>query len=191
VKKSLAATPDGSIWVGIDLAGPRLGLQQLVQGAWKPFVTPELDGSTLEVFALFLDRENALWIGTDRQGIYRVRGRKVDHFRSADGLSGDSAQLNAFYEDREGNLWVATTKGIDCFRDVPVATFSTREGLATPEVDGVLAARDGTVGIGGDGALGAIHQDGLSSVNAGKGLPGHQVTSLLEAHAGRWGGGVA
>ena len=56
---------------------------------------------------------------------------------------------NRFYEDREGNLWVATTKGIDCFRDVRVATFSTREGLATPEVDSVLAARDGTVWIGG------------------------------------------
>jgi ligand-binding sensor domain-containing protein len=174
--KSLAANPDGSIWVGIDLPGRGLGLQQLVQGAWKPFVTPELDGSTLGVFGLFLDRENALWIGTDNQGIYRVRGRKVDHFRSADGLSGDSAQLNAFYEDREGNLWVATTKGIDCFRDVPVATFSTREGLATPEVDGVLAARDGTVWIGGDGALAAIHQDGLSSAQTGKGLPGNQVT---------------
>jgi ligand-binding sensor domain-containing protein/two-component sensor histidine kinase len=183
--KSLAANPDGSIWVGIDLPGRGLGLQQLVQGAWKTFVTPELDGSTLEVFALFLDRENGLWIGTDNQGIYRVRGRKVDHFRSADGLSGDSAQLNAFYEDREGNLWVATTKGIDCFRDVPVTTFSTREGLATPEVDGVLAARDGTVWIGGDAALGAIHQDRMSSFQAGKGLPGNQVTSLLEDHAGR------
>jgi signal transduction histidine kinase/ligand-binding sensor domain-containing protein len=183
--KSLAANPDGSIWVGIDLPGRGLGLQQLVQGAWKPFVTPELDGSTLEVFGLFLDRENALWIGTVNQGIYHVRGRKVDHFRSADGLSGDAAQLNAFYEDREGNLWVATTKGIDCFRDVPVATFSTREGLATPEVDGVLAARDGTVWIGGDGALGAIHQDRVSSVQAGKGLPGNQVTSLLEDHAGQ------
>ena len=31
----------------------------------------------------------------------------------------------------------------------------------------------------------AIHQDGVSSVQAGKGLPGNQVTSLLEDHAGR------
>ena len=183
--KSLAANPDGSVWVGIDLPGRGLGLQQVVQGARKPFVIPELDGSTLEVFALFLDRENALWIGTVNQGIYRIHDRKVDHFRSADGLSGDSVNLNAFYEDREGNLWVATTKGIDCFRDVRVATFSTREGLATPEVDSVLAAQDGTVWIGGTDALDAIHPDGMSSVQAGKGLPGNQVTSMLEDHAGR------
>ena len=181
--RSLAANTDGSIWVGIDLPGRGLGLQRLVQGAWKSFVTPELDGSTLEVETLFLDRENALWIGTTSQGIYRILGRKVDHFRSADGLSGDS--VHWFYEDREGNLWVATTKGIDCFRDVRVATFSTREGLATPEVDSVLAAKDGTVWIGGADALDAIHQDRVSSVRAGKGLPGNQVRSLLEDHAGR------
>ena len=67
--RSLAANADGSIWVGIDLPGRGLGLQQLVHGIWKSFVTPELDGSTLEVEALFLDRENALWIGTTNQGI--------------------------------------------------------------------------------------------------------------------------
>jgi signal transduction histidine kinase/ligand-binding sensor domain-containing protein len=181
--EALAANPDGSVWVGMDLSGRGKGLQQLVQGVWKPFVSPELDSSTLEVSALFLDRENTLWIGTANKGIYRIHGRKVDHFYSGDGLSSDN--VIKFYGDREGNLWVATSKGIDCFRDLRVATFSTREGLATPEVDSVLAAQDGTVWIGGSGALDAIHQDGVSSVQAGKGLPGSQVTSLLEDHAGR------
>jgi signal transduction histidine kinase/ligand-binding sensor domain-containing protein len=182
--EGLVANPDGSLWVGIALAGRGLGLQQLVQGAWKSFVTPELDGSTLVVQTLFRDRENALWIGTSDQGIYRILGRKVDHFHSADGLS--SNLVLRFYEDREGNLWVATSKGIDRFRDLRVATFSNREGLATPEVDSVLAAQDGTLWVGGDRALDAMHQDGvLSSLQTGRGLPGNQVTSLLEDHAGR------
>jgi ligand-binding sensor domain-containing protein len=176
--EGLAANPDGSLWVGMIFAGRGLGLQQLVQGAWKPFATPEFDGSTLEVQALFLDRENALWIGTLKQGIYRIHAGKVDHFRSADGLSSDT--VYRFYEDHEGNLWLATSKGIDCFRDVRVATFSTREGLATSEVDAVFATQDGTVWIGGADALDAIHQDGMSSVQAGKGLPGNQVTSHRE-----------
>src|SRR6266851_6410169 len=80
--RGLAANPDGSVWVGIALADRGLGLQQLVQGSWKPFVTPELDGSTLNVQTLFRDRENALWIGTNNQGIYRILGRKVDHFHN-------------------------------------------------------------------------------------------------------------
>jgi len=181
--RGLAASPDGSVWVGIAFAGRGLGLQQLVQDTWKPFVTSELDGSTLDVQTLFRDRENALWIGTSNQGIYRILGRTVDHFHSTDGLSSDG--VLGFYADREGNLWVATSKGIDCFRDLPVATFSTREGLTTPEVDSVLAAQDGTVWVGGDVALDALHRDGVSSVQAGKGLPGNQVTSMLVDHTGR------
>ena len=46
---ALAGRPDGSVWVGLVHAGKGGGLQQLAQGAWKPFVTPEFDGSTLEV----------------------------------------------------------------------------------------------------------------------------------------------
>jgi signal transduction histidine kinase len=165
------------------VTGESVGLQQLVHGIWKPFVTPELDSRTLAVQALFLDRDNALWIGTFKQGIYRIRDHKVDRFRSADGLSSDS--IYRFYQDREGNLWVATSRGIDMFRDLPVATFSLREGLHTEEVDAVLASRDGTVWVGGEGALDALRQAGVSSFQPGKGLPGSQVTSLFEDHAGR------
>jgi len=179
----LAANPDGSVWVGMELAGPGLGLQQLSRGAWKAFAKPELDGSTLKVQALFLDSENALWIGTATQGIYRVDSRRVDHFYSADGLSSDSVYW--FYQDREGDQWVGTSKGLDCFRDVRVASFSTPEGLANSEADAVLAAQDGTVWIGGDVGLDAMHQGRLSSVQSGKGLPGNQVTALLQDHAGR------
>jgi signal transduction histidine kinase/ligand-binding sensor domain-containing protein len=177
----LAANPDGSLWVGIADVGRGLGLQQLAEGVWKPFVTPELDGSTLQVRRLFLDRENALWIGTYKQGIYRIHGRNVDHFRSGDGLSSDD--VYEFYEDHEGNLWAATAKGIDCFRDLRVASFSRREGLSADEVDSVLAAGDGTVWIGTPEGLDTLHQGRVSSVQA-KGLPGHLVTSMLKDRAG-------
>lgn len=163
------------------MAGHGLGLQQLALGVWKPFVTPELDGSTLSVQALFLDRDKALWVGTYKQGIYRIRGRKVDHFDAADGLSSDSVWQ--FYEDREGNVWAATAKGIDCFHDLRVVSFSKREGLGGDEVDSVLATRDGTIWIGTSAGLNTLHQGSIRSFQA-EGLPRGQVTSLLEDHAG-------
>ena len=83
---SIVARPDGSVWVGMGLSGAGLGLEQIVNGKWKPFVTPELDGSTLEVETLFLDREDALWVGTLKQGIYRIYHDKVEHFTSTEGL---------------------------------------------------------------------------------------------------------
>ena len=183
---SLAPNADGSLWVGIGSSGPGLGLQRLEQGIWKPFMTPELKGDSIDVEHLLLDRENALWVGTSQHGMYRIYRGRVEHFGSADGLSSDN--VRRFFEDREGNLWAVTTKGIDNFRDVPIVSFSTHEGLSTTEVDSVFASRDGSVWIGGFEALDVLR--GPVSSIAGKRLPGHQITSLFEDHAGRFWVGI-
>lgn len=190
---AFAANPDGSTLVGIDSRGTGLGLQQLVRGAWRPFKIPEFDGTTMDVTALFSDRQGSLWIGTNKAGIYRVHGQKAEHFGSADGLSGDL--VFGFYEDREGNLWVLTSKGVDLFHDLRVATFSTHEGLTSGEVDSVFASRDGTVWVGEADALDALLEGRpVSSIRTAKGLPGNQAdslfTSLFEDHAGRFWVGV-
>jgi ligand-binding sensor domain-containing protein len=178
---SLAVSRDGSIWVGMASGGHGAGLQQFTNRAWKPFIAQHFDSSTLKVNALLLDRENALWVGTD-QGLYRIRGQQVDHFGSSDGLSSDSVQ--GLYEDREGNMWVATSQGLDCFRDLPVTTYSSREGLPPEEVDSVLAAHDGTVWITRNQTLTALRQGRTPNVEVHR-APGNQVTSLLEDHAGQ------
>jgi PAS domain S-box-containing protein len=181
---ALAGTPDGSLWVGLVHAGKGGGLQQLAQGAWKPFVTPEFDGSTLKVTALLLDRDNSLWVGTLNQGIYRIQGNKVDHFRGSDGLSGDAVSVNGLFQDREGNIWIATSRGIDNFHDLRVASFSTRQGLTADQVNAVLASRDGTVWIGNYN-LDVLRSGKITSIQPRNGLPGRAVTSLLEDRAGR------
>jgi streptogramin lyase len=130
-----------------------------------------------------MDRENALWIGTADQGVYRVYDGGVDRFRSAEGLSSDS--VNDFHEDREGNLWVITSGGVDCFRDTRVVSFSIREGLSASLVNSVLASRSGTIWVGNSGALDSLRERSVFSIREGKGLPGHRVTSLLEDHDGR------
>jgi ligand-binding sensor domain-containing protein len=94
--QGFVANSDGSVWWA---------------WIWLGFVEIGFDGSTLEVQALFLDRENVLWIGIIKQGIYRIHGRKPDHFHRAESLSSDP--LYRLYEDREGTLWVATAKGFD------------------------------------------------------------------------------
>jgi ligand-binding sensor domain-containing protein len=177
----LAPARDGSMWVGMFSGGRGAGLQQFTNGAWKPFIAKHFNSSALVVIALLLDRKNALWIGST-QGIYRIRGRQLDHFGNSDGLSSDL--IRGLFEDREGNVWVATTLGLDCFRDLPVTTYSSREGLPPEEVDSVLAARDGIVWISGNQTLTALQQERTPNIAAQR-APGNQVTSLLEDHTGR------
>jgi len=179
---ALAGGPDGSLWIGVVYSGKGGGLQQLVQGAWKPFVTPGFDGSTLEVTALLLDRDSSLWVGTLNQGIYRIHGNNVDHFRSSDGLSGDA--VTGLFQDREGNIWVATSRGIDAFHDLRVASFSTRQGLSADQVNSVLASRDGAVWIGNYN-LDVLRSGKITSIQPRSRLPGRRMTSLLEDRVGR------
>ena len=180
---SLAAGPDDAVWAGLSRTGPGLGLQQLRQGDWSPITAPGFDGSSLFVNALLLDRDNAMWIGTEGQGIYRLAAGKVDRFQRADGLSGDS--VAAFHQDREGNIWAVTSEGVDCFRKTRMITFSVREGLSANQVGSVFAARDGTIWVGNLGALDAIQGDRVTSVGPKNGLPGSAVTALFEDRAGR------
>ena len=179
---ALAGGPDGSVWVGLVHAGKGGGLQQLAHRTWRPFITPEFDGSSIEVTALLVDRDRSLWVGTLNEGIYRIRGNKVDHFRGSDGLSGDA--VSNIFQDREGNIWIATSRGIDNLHDIRVVSFSTRQGLSSDQVDSVLASRDGTVWIG-NYSLDILRSGKVTSIQPRNGLPGREMTSLLEDRDGR------
>ena len=178
----LARTPDGTLWVGILLAGPGRGLGRLTDGVFHPFVKPGFDGSKLAVHSMIVDRDGNLWIGTSNQGLFRVRGNVVDHYGQKDGLSSDN--VAAVFEDREGIVWAATPDGIDKFRDPRVTSFTAVEGLGNDPM-GVLASRDGTIWVANNGSLDHIEKNGtISSIRTGEGLPGSRVASMLEDRAG-------
>jgi len=180
--QSLALGPDGSLWLGMSGEGPGRGLQQLKDGALKPFLTPTFNGSNFDIGTLMFDRDGNLWVGTVGKGLLRIHGNAVEHYDHTNGLSGDSVW--ALFEDREGIVWAGTTSGVDSFRDPRVTTFSPLEGLSKDLPAGILASRDGTVWVANAGSLDHIVNGNVSSIRAGKGLPGNQVTRLLEDRAG-------
>ena len=179
---SMARGPDGSLWLGLSAESPGQGLQQLKDGAVKPFAIPPFNGSNFDIGALMFDHDGNLWVGTKAKGIFRVHGNVVEHYDRTNGLSGDS--VYALFEDREGIVWAGTTSGVDSFRDPPVVTFSQVEGLGKDLPAGILASRDGTIWVANAGSLDHISNGSVSSVRAGKGLPGDQVTRLLEDRVG-------
>ncbi len=180
---AVAVDRDNSLWVGLKYPGAGLGLEQFRDGIWKTFVSSQLNGSRLSVSKLFVDRDGALWVGTEDHGIYRIIDGKVDHFDSADGLSGDT--VTSLFQDHEGTIWVATSKGVDSFRDLPIVSISKREGLHSDAAQSILSAKDGTVWIGNVGALDFWRNGAVTSILPKDGLPGREVTSLLQDNAGK------
>jgi len=146
----VAAGSSGEVWAAIDGVGRDLGIRHFSGGKWAAYVIPGLDGTTVLSHALFVDRNQSLWIGTEQNGLYRVHDGMVDHYGNTDGLSGNS--VGPFFEDHEGNIWVLTAGGLDMFRDTPVVNYSMREGLSASTYS-ILALRDDSLWIGNEGAV--------------------------------------
>lgn len=179
---SLARGPDGSLWVGIFGEGPGRGLARLDRGVLRSFVSRNFDGSKVDVFSMRMDQDGNLWVGTSKDGIFRVHGTAVDHYGRSEGLS--SSFVFSLFEDREGIIWASTNSGVDRFHDPIVTTFTSVEGLGEDLAAGVLATRSGGVWVANGGSLDRIQNGDVSSIKAGHGLPGQQVSSLLEDHTG-------
>ncbi len=179
---ALLTARDGTLWVGIGRAGKELGLGTLVNGKWQPVDVTGMDTSTWSVTSLMQDREGAVWVGTEDQGLYRIRAGNAEHFGTTDGLSGK--HVSAIYEDREGIIWVCTSGGLDSFRRLAVSVFSTREGLPTDDADAVLPARDGSIWISAS-ILTRLVDDVPQVFAQGASFRDRAVTSLLEDRSGR------
>lgn len=173
--ESTVARADGSVWAAIPRKG--FGLFQVLQGLPRKLAFKGID--TEQVSSLFVDRDDSVWMGTHNNGLYRIHGALVDRFRAEDGLSSDD--VSGFYQDREGDLWLTTSKGLDCFRDSRIVTFSRREGLGADLAASVLATDDGNVWIGNRDSLDLLSAGQVTSIR----IPGHRVTSLWQDHAKR------
>jgi signal transduction histidine kinase/ligand-binding sensor domain-containing protein len=180
----LAAGAAGSVWVAMDGVGPELGVRHYSNGSFMSYVVPGFDGATIRAAALLLDRHQTLWVGTESQGLYHIHDGRADHYGAAQGLTGE--RVNSIYEDREGNLWITTDKGVDLFRDIPVVSFSSTEGLiGGSEVSAVIARKDNSLWVGLRGGLALVRSDSVSLTTMAHGRPIQDVYALFEDHLGQ------
>jgi signal transduction histidine kinase/streptogramin lyase len=135
------------------------------------------------------DRDGNLWIGTNGNGLVRMRGEQFDTLGVREGLSNGFVQ--ALYEDREGSLWIGSNDGLSRLRDTRFTSLTVREGLSADAVVSLIAARDGTIWIGTEGG-GLNHLDGdrISTYTTATGLPSDYSGALFEAaDGGIWASG--
>ena len=179
----LAAGAAGSVWVAMDGVGPGLGVRHYSNGSFVSYVIPGFDGANIRAVPLLLDRDQTLWVGTRSQGLYHIHDGRADHYGAAQGLTGDA--VNSIYQDREGNLWITTDRGVDLFRDTPVVSFSSTEGLiGGSEVSSVVARNDNSLWVGLRGALALMNPDSVSLTMMADGRPIQDVYALFEDRLG-------
>ena len=103
------------------------------------------------VFAVHIDPEDVLWVGTWGGGVARFDGKHWANYTSRDGLAGDIVYSIA--QDATGGLWFGTNKGISRFANGDWQNFGFHEGLPDLNVYALAVAPDGDVWAGTKGAV--------------------------------------
>jgi len=90
------------------------GIYQLT--ATKKFnFTPNQNFFLQNVISLLADSKGAIWAGSERQGVCRIKDNKVTYFNKSNGLPDNT--ITNIYEDKDNRIWVATEKGLSYFEN--------------------------------------------------------------------------
>ncbi len=75
---------------------------------WETVLEPKQDW---EVVVIYIDKEMTCWIGTKKNGVYRLlKNKSWVHYSEDNGLSDN--HINDVFGDKWGNIWVLTDDGI-------------------------------------------------------------------------------
>ncbi|WP_353068019.1 two-component regulator propeller domain-containing protein [Tunturibacter empetritectus] len=149
---SMAATRDGSIWLGTEGSG----LFHLHHGVTTPFSAAQglTDGF---VRAILEDRNGRIWVGTDN-GLFWIEG---DRARQVDTAQfGNPLSVHALMEDSSGRVWVGGSKllvfGPSLSTGAPqgrIVQHTLPGAFSENRIKCMLEARDHTIWIGTVGGL--------------------------------------
>ena len=87
--------------------------------------------SSQVIYALYLDNNEDLLIGTEGNGlvIYNIRNKKFKQYTEIDGLADNT--INAIEKDDAGNIWISTNKGLSRIgaNTNSITNYDTSDGL--------------------------------------------------------------
>ncbi len=130
----------------------------------------------ISVYSLCEDREGNLWLGTDGQGLYRVRRQPISVYSKQHGLA--DRNVYPIYQDRAGAIWIgAWPSGLSRFKDGKFTNYTPTDGLPS-NLTALVEDREGHLWVAGDGGL-RIFQGGRFRQPKGPVLPEHTETHAI------------
>jgi diguanylate cyclase (GGDEF)-like protein len=174
---SLLEASSGGLWVGMS-AGVFL-----YDGArFFPIEKAALGGANIS--DLLYGRDGSLWIGTDGDGLFRLKDGTLSHWDPKDGLA-DAAVL-CLAEDGGGAIWIGTDgKGISRFKDGAFSTYTEGSGLSSGIVMDLHVDREGILWAGTyGGGLNRLRDGRFTALSSEHGLFNDAIFSILEDDAG-------
>ena len=119
------------------------------------------------IISIAQERNGAIWVGTEGDGLYRTIGNDVRHFTQRDGLGSD--QVRALHFDREGTLWIGTASGgLTRLKQGRFFTVGTKDGLPDDTISQILENDSRYLWIGCNRGIARLHKDEIEQLANGK-----------------------
>ena len=163
---------NGNVWFGT-----AKGLAVYSNGSFYEFHDEELNNA--KVNKIINDRENNIWIATDRNGIGKLTNGKFK-------MNILDVTVNSITEDRLGKIWAGTDEGVYCYEnDRRVENMLTEytRGLRIRDVE---TTRNGDLLVSCYTKPGQLRYDGkeIKSWTTDEGLAGNKVRVAIETKPG-------
>ncbi len=125
-------------------------------------------------------RDGYLWAGT-MEGVVRFNGIEFEVFDTRNTPAFADQRIHTMYEDRAGTLWIGTfSGGAIRERNGAFTRLTMKDGLASDDAVAIRETRDGSIWIGGDGALTRIRGSQFTRFAAKDGLPQGAINAIAE-----------
>ncbi len=136
--------------------------------------------------AILEDRRGNLWIGSNRFGLWRLRGSEMKRFTAEDGPASNS--ISVLREGPDGTLWIGTFDGgLNRLSGGKFTNYSTEQGLRSNDVTAILC-EDQHVWVGTtDGSLHLVRNDRVLQLpTKGGASSGHALQILDDGRGSIW-----
>jgi signal transduction histidine kinase/ligand-binding sensor domain-containing protein len=167
---------DGNLWIGTE----DRGLVHVQRGKTDVFTQADgLSGDLIQ--ALFIDRENTIWVATDG-GLDRFREFAVPTLSLSQGLS--NASVLSVLADRDGSVWLSTRRGLNRWNNGTITIFGNpgANGLLNGNYAGSLFQDSrGRIWASTPQEFGYLENGRFVAV---KNMPGGPVYSITEDPSG-------
>jgi ligand-binding sensor domain-containing protein len=170
---AFAETADGSVWIAVNGGG----LVRYLDGAFSSLTTA--DGLVDNLGrSLAVDRDGALWVGTDR-GLSRYANRAFTNYTVKDGLADPAVRCLAVDPGGHGVL-VGTRLGLQRLESGRFTSVRVLPGGRPVSVNAVIFDRSGRLWVGTSNGLVLAGAEGPVVAGAEHGLSSQYVRSVLE-----------
>ena len=161
---------DGVLWV------VSTHVFQVIRGVARRWSYPGLE--PLHARNIFRDRSGDLWIGTDGDGLIRIRQGKILRLTTRDGLVNNF--IRAMVQSRDGSMWFATDEGVSHWTAHGFVNYRMSNGLSYFSTEALIQDHRGDIWIGTDRGLNLLHHGAFVRNGATEALAEDKVWSIHE-----------